>query len=118
MVFDTVSINPAFYLPWMKTELLKEGVEFIRRKVNSLDELPQFTEAGSIVVNATGLGISAPQPFSTFTSREMDFTGSRSLHGVEDLALYPIRGQTIAVYAPEITEHLSEGIGASIVACD
>lgn len=32
------------------------------------------------------------------------FSGSRSLVGVQDSTLFPIRGQTILVYAPNVTE--------------
>jgi hypothetical protein len=34
--------------------------------------------------------------------------GSRSLLGVEDLNVYPIRGQTTIVYAPQVKECVSD----------
>jgi hypothetical protein len=56
VAFDTVSINPHVYLPWLKSELDKKGVHFIRQKIHSLDEVPTLVGEGTIVVNATSLG--------------------------------------------------------------
>lgn len=39
-------------------------------------------------------------------------TGSRSIIGVEDVKLYPIRGQTILVKSPQIQEFLAVKGGA------
>ncbi|KZT08689.1 nucleotide-binding domain-containing protein [Laetiporus sulphureus 93-53] len=92
--FKTLSINPEVYLPWLKSELLARGVEFVRRKVQSLGEAAALAGPKGVLVNATGLG-------------------ARSLIGVEDTNVYPIRGQTIIVYAPEIKEFISFPLGAS-----
>ncbi|KAI0032537.1 nucleotide-binding domain-containing protein [Vararia minispora EC-137] len=78
---NTVSINPHTYLPALKAEIEKRGVIFRRHRAASLDEICQMAGEGGVVVNATGLG-------------------ARSLAGVQDTKVYPIRGQTILVHAP------------------
>ncbi|KAG1765085.1 hypothetical protein EDD22DRAFT_978825 [Suillus occidentalis] len=87
VAFDTVSVNPTEYLPWLQSELTSCGVTFERRNVRSLDELKSLVGPDGILVNASSLG-------------------SRSIIGVEDTKLYPIRGQTILVHAPGLQECL------------
>ncbi|VDM62628.1 unnamed protein product [Angiostrongylus costaricensis] len=67
----------AKYCPWMKKELLARGVQFVQRRINSLDELGD--EGFPIVVNCAGLD------------------GGR-LAG--DKEVYPIRGILLKVEAP------------------
>lgn len=55
--FDTISINPGVYLPWLKSELSKRGVRFVKERLVSLDQAAAMTPNGGIIVNATGLGI-------------------------------------------------------------
>ncbi|KAG2156548.1 uncharacterized protein EDB93DRAFT_1238862 [Suillus bovinus] len=87
VAFDTVSVNPVEYLPWLQSELISRGVTFERRYVRKLDELKSLVGTDGILVNASSLG-------------------SRSIIGVEDTTLYPIRGQTILVHAPGLQECL------------
>ncbi|KAK6731388.1 hypothetical protein RB195_007703 [Necator americanus] len=68
----------AKYCPWMKKELVAKGVEFVERKIDSLDELAD--EGYEIVVNCAGLD------------------GGR-LAGVPD-DTFPIRGILLKVDAP------------------
>lgn len=56
LTFDTVSVNPAEYLPWLQSELISRGVTFERRSVGSLDELRSVVGTDGILVNATSLG--------------------------------------------------------------
>ncbi|KAI0285369.1 nucleotide-binding domain-containing protein [Russula aff. rugulosa BPL654] len=86
--FESVIVNPEVYLPWLKSELESRGVRFSRRRVSSLDEACGLAGESGAVINATGLG-------------------ARSLFGVEDTKVYPIRGQTIIVYSPNIKECIS-----------
>ena len=55
--FTTCSINPRFYLPYLKAQLEKRGVTFTRQRVISLDEVCEIAGEGGVVVNATALGI-------------------------------------------------------------
>ena len=54
--FETFAVNPEVYLPWLKSELESRGVEFVRRRVNSLDEACGLAGERGAVINATGLG--------------------------------------------------------------
>jgi len=83
--FDTYSVNPEVYLPWLKAELESRGVSFVRRRVISLDDVCEFAGEGGAVINASSLG-------------------ARSLLGVEDTKVYPIRGQVVLVHAPNVNE--------------
>lgn len=73
------------YLAWLHSQLKSKGVRFHRQRLASLYEaynLPAFGPV-DLVINATGLG-------------------SRTLIGVEDAAVHPIRGQTVLVKAPGV----------------
>ncbi|KAG1757241.1 hypothetical protein EDB19DRAFT_1900780 [Suillus lakei] len=95
IAFDTVSINPLEYLPWLRSELEVRGVTFRRQHIRSLDEVKPFVGKTGLLVNATSLG-------------------SRSLIGVEDTALFPIRGQSIIVERNGLQEFLSARSGAEL----
>ncbi len=70
--FATVTINAPAYIAWLRDECQKMGVQFERREVSDISEIP------GTLINCTGLG-------------------SRFLKGVEDLNVYPTRGQTVLV---------------------
>ncbi|KIK95350.1 hypothetical protein PAXRUDRAFT_389901 [Paxillus rubicundulus Ve08.2h10] len=86
--FYTISVNPHEYLLWLKSELSSRSVVFERRQVRSLEELRPLVGTRGILVNASSLG-------------------SRSIIGVEDTKLYPIRGQAILVQSPGLHEFLA-----------
>lgn len=96
VAFTTVSLNPQLYLPWLRTELATRGVIFLRKKVDSIQEAAELAGPAGVVINATALG-------------------ARSLIGVQDTAVYPIRGQTILAYAPRVQEFLSYPLGLGSV---
>ena len=56
VAFNTVSLNPQLYLPWLKGELEKRGITFIRKKVYSIGEAAEIAGPKGIVINATALG--------------------------------------------------------------
>ncbi|KAJ5676568.1 uncharacterized protein N7477_002201 [Penicillium maclennaniae] len=80
--FKTVCINPPLYLSYLVSECRRLGVVFKRQKMSSITEAQEAQHpsgrATDIVVNATGLG-------------------SKTLKGVEDSSLFPVRGQTVLV---------------------
>ncbi|GJE89627.1 FAD-binding oxidoreductase [Phanerochaete sordida] len=96
VAFTTVSLNPQLYLPWLRAELAARGVTFLRRRVASIQEAAELAGRGGALVNATALG-------------------ARSLIGVQDTAVYPIRGQTLLAYAPRVQEFLSYPLGLGAV---
>ena len=104
--FTTVSLRPAEYMPWLMEELIKRGVSFVAKHVSSIEEAAHIGGSNSIVINATGLGSCIHLLY--FTEKVDSKTiGARSLLGVEDKDVYPIRGQTIIVDAPEVKTHIS-----------
>lgn len=53
--YQSMTVNPAVFLPWIKEILDKKGVCFIRAEVKSLDEARSILQT-KVVVNASGLG--------------------------------------------------------------
>lgn len=88
VAFCTVSVNPQEYIPWLSSELRARDVEFVRKHVKTLEELRPLVRTNGILVNASSLG-------------------SRSIIGVEDTKLFPIRGQSILVQSPQLQEFLA-----------
>lgn len=78
--FTSITLDAPRYLLQMARCLRAQGVEFQRRVFHSLDEARRSTSA-HMIINATGLG-------------------ARSLIGVEDPQVHPVRGQTVLVKAP------------------
>lgn len=81
IVFTSVCINTALYLPWLASQCLKLGVILRRGNVSHIAEasnLHHTGKAADIVINCTGLS-------------------SLRLGGVEDSTLFPSRGQTVIV---------------------
>jgi D-amino-acid oxidase len=87
--FDSFSVNAPQYLLWLQGELAALGVRIDRREVDSLDEAFACFEGATTIVNATGLG-------------------ARTLKGVEDALVEPIRGQTLLAYAPNVTASIMD----------
>jgi len=87
--YTTISVNPLVYLPWLKSQLESRGVRFVHRKLRSIEEAADVVGPDGIVVNATALG-------------------ARSLIGVQDTKMYPVRGQTILVHAPHLHDFLCD----------
>ncbi|KAI0785359.1 FAD dependent oxidoreductase [Irpex lacteus] len=90
--FTTVSLNPQIYLPWLYHGLRARGVHFIRRKIEAISDAAEYFNGKGVVVNATALG-------------------ARSLIGVQDRDVYPIRGQTILASVPNMQQFLSYPLG-------
>ncbi|KAJ5204989.1 uncharacterized protein N7498_005868 [Penicillium cinerascens] len=80
--FKTACINPALYLPYLVSECRRRGVIFRRQKVGNISDAQEVCHPNGkitdILVNATGLG-------------------SKTLKGVEDSTLFPVRGQAVLV---------------------
>lgn len=89
VAFDSFSVNAPQYLLWLQGELAALGVRIDRREVGSLDEAFACFDGATVVVNATGLG-------------------AGTLKGVEDALVEPIRGQTLLVFAPNVTASIMD----------
>ncbi|KAG8894217.1 hypothetical protein FRC01_013111, partial [Tulasnella sp. 417] len=93
--FVTISINVPRYLPWLQAKLKERGVKFVKGWVKSLADLEyvparESEESGGgekvkadVIVNASGLG-------------------AKSIIGIADPLVHPIRGQTVLVHAPKV----------------
>jgi D-amino-acid oxidase len=79
--FESVCINTAIYLPWLVSSCLKNGVVLKRAVLAHVREAADLHHGGrmaDIVVNCTGLS-------------------ARTLGGVQDDSMMPIRGQVVVV---------------------
>ncbi|KAI8881353.1 nucleotide-binding domain-containing protein [Backusella circina FSU 941] len=81
--FQTYTANVPKYLAWLVKTLEQLGGTLERVEFKSLNEVIETYKDADVVVNCTGLG-------------------SYYLEDVKDHTMYPIRGQTITVYAPHI----------------
>lgn len=55
ITYQTMTVNPGIFLPWIKKDLETRGVRFIRKEIESIKEAEQITGCG-IIVHASGLG--------------------------------------------------------------
>ncbi|CEJ53846.1 hypothetical protein PMG11_00186 [Penicillium brasilianum] len=79
--FTSVCINTAIYLPWLVSQCMKNGCVFKRAVLKHISEAAETHHSGkkaNVVVNCTGLA-------------------SRTLGGVADDQVYPVRGQIMIV---------------------
>lgn len=103
-------MNPQIYLPWLYNELRARGVQFVRKKVESIAEPAEYLTGKGAVVNATALGPRSRKVVVIVCLSSIRL-GARSLIGVQDQDVYPIRGQAILAYAPDVQEFLSYPLG-------
>jgi len=82
--FSTVSIDTPAYLPYLLARFLARGGSIIR---NSLQHISQVLEGALTPFKPDALVVCAG-------------IGARSLGGVEDKDVFPIRGQTVLIRAP------------------
>ncbi|KAG8886751.1 hypothetical protein FRB98_001052, partial [Tulasnella sp. 332] len=84
----TLTVCVPQYLLWLQDEATKRGVKFVKGWVGSVADV-EFVPGTEnqirtdVVINASGLG-------------------AKQIIGVEDALVFPIRGQTILVRAPQI----------------
>lgn len=100
VTYDTLSVNAPQFCQYLQREGEKLGVTFERKLVTSLE---QIAEGADLIVNATGLGvydrpgISGLYTFLRTDQRSRTPPGAKSIAGVEDQEVEPIRGQTVLV---------------------
>ncbi|KAA1473001.1 FAD dependent oxidoreductase [Dentipellis sp. KUC8613] len=92
--FTTVNINTPVYLPWLLSRFLARGGTIIR---GSVQHVSQILEGGTRIFTP-----------SRRASQQVDALvvcaglGARTLGGVEDKDVHPVRGQTVILRAPWI----------------
>ena len=101
--FTTVSIDVPIYLNYLLTQFLGSGGRIIR---GSVQHINQIIEGGTSLFSGGNVNDLPPDAIVVAVG-----LGARFLGGVEDKAMYPVRGQTVLVRAPwvrfgktEITE--------------
>ncbi|KAJ2557929.1 hypothetical protein EV175_001053 [Coemansia sp. RSA 1933] len=83
--YTTLTINVPLYLAYMMNLFITNGGSFVQRRISHISEAADVCKEGTgpFIINCTGLG-------------------SLSIGGVEDKNMYPIRGQTLLVRAPNV----------------
>lgn len=76
--FETLSVNAPKYIVWLADQVKSLGSTIERRTLASVDEAFNVAPGVKVVINATGLG-------------------AKSLGGVQDSLVIPIRGQTVLI---------------------
>ncbi|KAK9763296.1 hypothetical protein K7432_010159 [Basidiobolus ranarum] len=83
VTYTTATISTTDYLKWLLSEFEKLGGKTVNKKLKNISDA--FDENIHAVINCTGLL-------------------ARTLGGVEDLSVYPTRGQVVLVRAPHIQQ--------------
>lgn len=89
--FTTVTIDTSKYLPYLFSKFLKGGGHAVR---DTVQHISQVVEGAFFPSGSNGI---VPEVHAVVVCTGI---GSRSLGGVEDKAVYPIRGQTVLLKAP------------------
>lgn len=94
--FSTLNINTPVYLPYLLSRFLRIGGRIVRASIQHIAQILEggvevFTNGKSGMQSVDGLIICAG-------------LGARTLGGVEDRDMYPVRGQTVLLRAPWVTE--------------
>ncbi|KAL4803829.1 hypothetical protein BDV18DRAFT_39808 [Aspergillus unguis] len=74
--YETVVTDPTRHMPFLREKIISLGGHFIRKRVDSLEELYSMFPESSIFINASGLG-------------------SKTLTDVRDEKCFPERGQNV-----------------------
>lgn len=90
--YSTATFDVPVYLKWLLKNFKAMGGKIAHRDVKHIHEL--FTADTDIIINCSGLG-------------------SRFLGGVMDKTVYPIRGQTVVVRAPQVQYTITQTSGSS-----
>ena len=104
--FTTVAIDVPIYLDYLVTQFLVNGGRIVR---GSVQHINQLIEGGTSLFSGGNVNDFLPDAVVVAVG-----LGARFLGGVEDKAMYPVRGQTVLVRAPWVrfgkTEFLESGL--------
>ena len=90
--FTTVTIDVPIYLNYLLTQFLGNGGRILRGSVQHINEI---IEGGTSLFSGGNANDFLPDAVVVAVG-----LGARFLVGVEDKAMYPVRGQTVLVRAP------------------
>ena len=105
--FTTVTIDVPIYLNYLLTQFLGNGGRILR---GSVQHINQIIEGGTSLFS--GGNVSDPPPDAVVVAVGL---GARFLGGVEDKAMYPVRGQTVLVRAPWVRFGRTEVTGSDLM---
>lgn len=110
--FTTFTIDTPAYLNYLLSRFLARGGSVVRGAVQHINQLIE----GGAHVFARG----RPSPTSVDALVVCPGLGARTLGGVEDKDVYPVRGQTVMIRAPWITagmtaSHEADGLWTYII---
>ncbi|CAI5759411.1 unnamed protein product [Candida verbasci] len=83
--YDTWVVNPSVYLPYLYEKLKNDGVKFINKKLESLNQINEIVSGYHIIINCSGMGL--------------------QFNGGYDKDSYSIRGQTLLISPPENSQY-------------
>ena len=90
--FTTITIDVPIYLNYLLTQFLGNGGHILR---GSVQHINQIIEGGTSLFSGGNVNDFLPDAVVVAVG-----LGARFLGGVEDKAMYPVRGQTVLVRAP------------------
>ncbi|EJF63901.1 D-amino-acid oxidase [Dichomitus squalens LYAD-421 SS1] len=110
--FTTVNIDTPVYLPYLLARFLSRGGSIVR---GSVQHISQVIEGGPGLFRR---GRADPEPVHALVI--CPGLGARTLGGVEDKNVYPVRGQVVIIRAPWIksgrtVSHLEQGLWTYII---
>ncbi|KAI8835327.1 D-amino-acid oxidase [Chytridium lagenaria] len=89
ITFETVTMNVPKYMMWLFNQFRAKGGKYVDQKLAHLDQAYTVQKRTDVVVNCCGIGAMA-------------------LGGVLDDKVYPTRGQTILVRAPQVRRTIGD----------
>ena len=110
--FTTVNVDTPVYLPYLLSRFLSRGGKIARGSVQHVSQVieggPGLFRRGRVDAEPVHAVIACPG------------LGARTLGGVEDKDMYPVRGQVVIVRAPWITfgrtvSHAADGFWTYII---
>ncbi|KAJ9114537.1 hypothetical protein QFC20_001411 [Naganishia adeliensis] len=90
--FRSYITNAPNYLAWLSQECKKRGIPMVRHRLSALDQ----------AYDLYALGLSKEKGKTVDLVINCSALGARSLIGVEDETVYPVKGQTVLVKAPGV----------------
>ena len=110
--FTTVNIDTPVYLPYLLARFLSRGGAIVR---GSVQHVSQVVEGGPDLFRRGRADLSTVDALVVCPG-----LGARTLGGVEDKDVYPVRGQVVIIRAPWITfgrtaSHLADGLWTYII---
>ncbi|KAJ3109648.1 hypothetical protein HDU97_003124 [Phlyctochytrium planicorne] len=93
ITYETVTINSPKYLLWLFHQFKANGGKYVNRNLTSIEDAYTIQKRTDCVVNCCGIG-------------------ALTLGGVVDTKVYPTRGQTILVKAPQVKRTIGTALAS------